>query len=109
MLNFSPLVSRIQNCGFHICPDGMSCCKKCDTKGNVYPTGQCVDTDNIDSDCLIDHCENNTLIHPRLNIESIKTDGQEKTEYDKCKYFKLILMIYFSKFSKRYNRLFSFI
>ena len=94
MLKFSPLVSRIQNCGFHICPDGMSCCKKCDNKGNVYPTGQCVGTDDIDSDCLVDHCKNNTLIHPRLNSESIKTDEQEKVEDNECKYFKLVLMIY---------------
>ena len=83
----------------------MSCCKKCDTKGNVYPTGQCVGADDIDSDCPIDNCKNNTLVLPRLNSRSIKTDGQEKVEHNKCKYFKLILTI----FSKTYYRLFSFI
>lgn len=34
----------------------MKCCMKCDRKGNVFPTGQCVDPYDIDSECPLSSC-----------------------------------------------------
>ena len=73
-------MSRIENCGFHICPDGMSCCEKCDKKGNLYPTGQCVNQDEVDATCPLDDCRNETKRKNHLDFDLLKIGRRKKAQ-----------------------------
>ena len=67
------LESIEENCGFHVCPVGMKCCLNCDIKGNLFPTGQCVDPFHIDFECPLTNCKR------PIGDSTIKEKGVSKT------------------------------
>ena len=69
-----------ENCGFHDCPHGMMCCMNCDRKGNMYPTGQCVEAHDVFSGCPIIHCKNSIRDEQLVKYDSSKEFQQEKEE-----------------------------
>ena len=50
---------------------------KCDTKGNVYPTGKCIDISDINLECPKNNCK--TSIHGRSKVEldRVQLDEQQ--------------------------------
>ena len=67
-----------ENCGFHDCPHGMMCCMNCDRKGNMYPTGQCVEAHDVFSGCPIIHCKNSIQDEQLVKYDSSREFQQEK-------------------------------
>ena len=53
---------------------------KCDKKGNLYPTGQCVNHDEGNATCPLDNCRNQTERKNHIEFDLLKIGRRKKAQ-----------------------------
>ena len=56
---------------------------KCDTKGNVYPTGKCIDISDMDSGCPKNNCKTSIYDRSKVELDRVQFDEQQSEKKGK--------------------------